>query len=118
MELTCEVSNLEFFYMIGHYIDFCIQSLKISKLPSFEWKFLQIGTQRAKDPRKNVPILQEGEFAPPTPPLIRVVLLHKQGYRVILYFLKSMLLLEVQWVNNEYSDATKTKGLILNALTL
>ena len=37
-----------------------------------------------------VSILQEGGPTPvlPTPPVIRVVLLHKQGDRVILYFLK------------------------------
>ena len=41
---------------------------------------------------KNALILQEGGStpAPPTPPVIRVVLLHKQGDRVILYFLKCM----------------------------
>ena len=44
----------------------------------FDWKFLQIGTLRAKDLRKNVSILQEGGFtpAPPTPLVIRVVLPH------------------------------------------
>ena len=47
-------------------------------LPPFDWKFLQIGTLRAKDPRKNVLILQEGGFTPATLTLlvIRVVLLH------------------------------------------
>ena len=36
---------------------------------------------RAKELRKNVPILQEGIFTPvpPTPPVIKVVLLHKKA---------------------------------------
>ena len=38
----------------------------------FDWKFLQIGTLRAKDPRKNVFVFQM--------PVIRVVLLHKRVF--------------------------------------
>ena len=47
----------------------------------FDWKFLRIGTLRAKDLRKNVPILQKGGFtpAPLTLLAIRVVLLQKQA---------------------------------------
>ena len=43
--------------------------------------------------RKNVSILQEGGPTPvlPTPPVIRAVLLHKQGDRVILLFLNCIL---------------------------
>ena len=54
----------KFFYLIGHYINFFVQSLT---------HYL-----RAKDPRKNVSIFQEGRSipAPPTPIVIRVVLLH------------------------------------------
>ena len=59
-----------------------IPSLKLRKLAPFDWKFLQIGTLRAKDPRKNVLILQEGGSTPvpPTPPVIRVVLLHTEQF--------------------------------------
>ena len=37
---------------------------------------------RAKDPRKNVSVFQEGGStpAPPTPPVIRVVLLHTESF--------------------------------------
>ena len=47
-------------------------------LTPFDWKFLQIGTLRAKDLRKNVSILQEGGLTPVSHTLlvIRVVLLH------------------------------------------
>ena len=43
-----------------------------------------------KDLRKNVSFFQEGGFspAPPALPVIRVVLLHKEGDRAIIYFLK------------------------------
>ena len=53
------------------------KNLKFETSP-FDWKFLQIGILRAKDLRKNVPILQEGGFtpAPSTLLVIRVVLLH------------------------------------------
>ena len=39
------------------------------------------GTQRAKDLRKNVFVFQEGRSTPvpPTPPEIRVILLHKRA---------------------------------------
>ena len=58
----------------------------------FDWKFLQIGILRAKDLWKNIAILQEGgsTHVPPTQPVIRVFLLHKQGDNVILYFLECM----------------------------
>ena len=49
----------------------------------FDWKFLQIGTLRAKDLRKNVSILQKRGLTtvPPTQPIVRLVLLHKQADR-------------------------------------
>ena len=58
--------------------NFVFQSLRLRHLPPFDWKFLQIGILRAKDLRKNVPILQKGGFtpAPLTLLAIRVVLLH------------------------------------------
>ena len=48
----------------------------------FDWKFLLIGTLRAKDLRKNVFIFQVGgsTLAPPTPPVIRVVLLLTKAF--------------------------------------
>ena len=44
----------------------------------FNWKLLKIGSVSLRDIRKNVPILQVGGSspAPPTPPVIRIVLLH------------------------------------------
>ena len=55
-----------------------IKGLKFCHLTPFDWKFLQIGTLRGKDLRKNVSILQEGGLTPVPPTLlvIRVVLLH------------------------------------------
>ena len=52
--------------------------MRLCHLTPFDWKFLRIGTLRAKDLRKNVPILQKGGFtpAPLTLLAIRVVLLH------------------------------------------
>ena len=51
--------------------------MRLRHLPSFDWKFLQIGILRAKDLGKNVPILQERRFtpAPWTLLVIRAVLL-------------------------------------------
>ena len=51
-----------------------IQSLRLRHLPSFDWKFIWIGTIRAKDLRKNVSVFQEGGSTP-APLVIRVVLL-------------------------------------------
>ena len=58
------------------------RSLRLRHLPPFDWKFLKIGILRAKDLRKNVPILQKGGFipAPLTLLAIRVVLLHKMRF--------------------------------------
>ena len=66
-----------FFYIIEHYIIFFVQRLILRQLAPFDWKCLQIGTQRAKDLRKNVFIFLRGEFtlAPWTLLVIRVVLL-------------------------------------------
>ena len=51
--------------------------------------FLKIGTLRAKDIRKNVPVLQvRGSApAPPTSPIIRVVLPHTERTVQRLYFI-------------------------------
>ena len=58
--------------------NFFIQSLRLRHLPPVDWKFLQIGTLRAKDLRKNVSVFQEGGSTPSPPTLlvIRVGLLH------------------------------------------
>ena len=66
-------------YIIGYYIIFLIQSLRLRHLPPFDWKFLLIGTLSAKDLGKNVSAFREGgsTHAQPIPPVIRVVLLHK-----------------------------------------
>ena len=58
-----------------------VQGLKLCHLTPFDWKFLRIGTLRAKDLRKNVLILQKGGFTPVPLTLlaIRVVLLQKQA---------------------------------------
>ena len=66
-------------YFIPCYMIF-FQSFRLRHLAPFDWKFLQIGTQRAKDLRKNVSILQQGGLTtvPPTQPVVRLVLLHKQ----------------------------------------
>ena len=89
MELNGEVWNF------GHFIknDFYCnsQSFILRHLAPFDRKFLQIGTLRAKYLRKNVQ--ERGSTpVPPLPPVIRVVLvlLHIQGDRVILFFLKCM----------------------------
>ena len=54
------------FYIIGHYINFFIQSLKLHNLLkiSINWH-----TKSQKDLRKNVPILQEGGRIHPCPVL-------------------------------------------------
>ena len=71
MEVNDEVSSFE--YKI---FNIFIQSLWLRHLPPFDWKFLKIGTLRAKDLRKNVSVFQKGgsTSAPPTPtrPAIRV----------------------------------------------
>ena len=56
---------------------FSFQSLIPCHLTPFDWKFLQIGTLRAKDLRKNLSKLQNGELTPVplTLLVIRVVLL-------------------------------------------
>ena len=65
---------------------FFVLSLRLRYLAPFDWKILQIGTLRAKDLRKNVPVFQGGGStpAPPTPPIIRVVLLQKRAVCSIL----------------------------------
>ena len=80
MKTTGEVSNIErFIYIIEHYINFFLQRLILRQLAPFDWKFPKIGTLRAKDLRKNVPIFLEGgpTIGPPTTLVIRVVLHHK-----------------------------------------
>ena len=63
-----------------YYIKKFFRSLKLRQLTPFDWKFLQIGTLRAKDPRKNVTKLQGGGSAPVplTPPVLSVVLRHTE----------------------------------------
>ena len=60
-----------------------IPKFQTSPFSSIYWKFLQIGTLRAKDLRKNVSILQNGGSAhfPHTQPVIRVVLLLTEPMR-------------------------------------
>ena len=60
-----------------HYIIFFVKCSLLRHLTPFDWKFLQIGTHRAKDLRKNVSKLQNGELTPVplTLLVIRVVLL-------------------------------------------
>ena len=62
-------------------INYSTQGLRLCHLTPFDWKFLRIGTLRAKDLRKNVLILLKGGFtpAPLTLLAIRVVLLQKQA---------------------------------------
>ena len=54
--------------------------MRICHEAPFDWNFLKIGTLRANDLRKNVPIVQVGRSVPvpSTPPVIRVVLLHTE----------------------------------------
>ena len=63
--------------LLEHYINFLVQRLILRQLAPFDWKYLQIGTQRAKDLTKNVCIFLRGGFtpAPWTLLVIRVVLL-------------------------------------------
>ena len=64
-------------YVMRYYIKFSFQSLIPRHLTLFDWKFLQIGTLRAKDLRKNLSKLQSGRLnpVPLTLLVIRVVLL-------------------------------------------
>ena len=57
---------------------FLVQSLRLGHFAPFDCQFLLIGTPRAKDLRKNEPVLQEGRstLALPTPLVIWVVLLN------------------------------------------
>ena len=68
-------------YLIPYYIKFCFLSLILRHFAPFDWKFLQIGTQRAKELRKNGLILQKGASPhfPHRQPVIRVVLLQKRS---------------------------------------
>ena len=79
MELNGEVRN--FGYNIESHFYCSSQIFRLRHLAPFDWKFLQIGTLRAKDPRKKYPILQaEGSthiFL--TQPVFRVVLLQKSA---------------------------------------
>ena len=78
MELNGEVRNFGYYNESHFYCN--SQSFRLRHLAPFDWKFLQVGTLRAKDLRKNAAVLQEGGSTPdpPTPLVIRVVLLHKQ----------------------------------------
>ena len=60
--------------------NFCFLSLILCHFAPFNWKFLQIGTQSAKDLRKNGLILEKGPIThfPHKQPFIRVVLLQKR----------------------------------------
>ena len=77
MELNGEVWTFGYYNKSDFHCN--SQSFRLRHLAPFDWKFLQIGTLRAKDLRKNVPILQKWGFipAPLTLLAIRVVLLHK-----------------------------------------
>ena len=85
-----------------------VQCLRLCHLASFDWKFLKIGTLRAKDPRKNVSVFKEGGYtlALPTLPVIRVVLLYKTAGCTILsvqyctYILYRMYIWLNQYFNN------------------
>ena len=57
------------------------QSFRLRHLAPFDWKFLQIGTLRAKDLRRNEPILQEvgSTHIPLIQSVFRVVLLQKRA---------------------------------------
>ena len=79
MELNGEVRNFGY-YNESHF--YCSsQIFRLRHLAPFDWKFLQIGTLRAKDLRKNEPILQEvgSTHVPLTQPVFRVVLLQKRA---------------------------------------
>ena len=81
MELNGEVWNFGYYNKSDFHCN--SQSFRLRHLAPFDWKFLQIGTQRAKDMRKNVFILQkEGStHFPYTQPDIRVVLLLTEAMR-------------------------------------
>ena len=81
MELNGEVRNFGY-YNESHF--YCSsQIFRLHHLAPFDWKFLQIGTQRAKDTRKIVFILQKGGSThfPHTQPDIRVVLFLTEAMR-------------------------------------
>ena len=75
IKITISQSKEFFLYNRALY-NFFAQRLILRQLAPFDWKFPKIGTLRAKDLRKNVPILQERGFtpAPWTLLVIRVVL--------------------------------------------
>ena len=81
MELNGEVRNFGYYNESHFYCN--SQSFRLRHLAPFDWKFLQIGTLRAKDLRKNEPILQEvgSTHIPLTQPVFRVVLLQKRASR-------------------------------------
>ena len=81
MELNGEVWNFGYFIKNDFYCN--SQSFRLRHLAPFDWKFLQIGTLRAKDLRKNVSILQKGGSThfPHTQSVIRVVLLLTEAMR-------------------------------------
>ena len=81
MELNGEVWNFGYYNKSDFHCN--SQSFRLRHLAPFDWKFLQIGTQRAKDIRKNVFILQKGGSThfPHTQPDIRVVLLLTEAMR-------------------------------------
>ena len=56
--------------------------MRLRHVPPFDWKFLKIGTLRAKDLRKNILVVKKVGFilAKPRTPVIRVVLLHTDRF--------------------------------------
>ena len=80
MELNGEVWNFGYYNKSDFHCN--SQSFRLRHLAPFDWKFLQIGTLRAKDLRRTEPILQE-VGSTHIPPLIqsvfRVVLLQKRA---------------------------------------
>ena len=80
MELQEKLPNFRYYNEDEFYWN--AQSLVVSPDASFDWKLLLIaGVVSAKGIWKKVPILQVGGPAParPTPPVIRVVLLHTKA---------------------------------------
>ena len=89
MEPTGKVSNVEQKNLYNALLYKKIsQCLILRQLSPFDWKCLQIGTQRAKDLRKNGLILQKGASThiPHKQPVIRVVLLQKRSNALIKTF--------------------------------
>ena len=94
----------------------CLHSFIIFYIETAKWSH-QIGTLRAKDLRKNEPILQEvgSTHVPHTQPVFRVVLLHKRAsgpwlisryYNIISTFLVGILSIKYFWggtVGNAYT---------------